>query len=501
MKMGLARQLWLLLVVPIAVALGLYGYVAHENRRRILLGEASAELRNHATLVEAAIGGAIERGEVGLVEQRVRQLARADRILGIAAFHAGGEPILLTDQIAGSELELAALAQRALDLGEDVEEPRDLAGEHVLVRTVTYLPKSGGPVITVLVRDLRYLSDLSALLDRGLALTGALLLGITALIAALVSRATVGRPAGNIVAGVERVASGDLQANVPEEGALELSRLARAFNRMTVALREARARAEHEETARIAVERKLQHTQALAAAGQVAASIGHEIGSPLNVILGRARRAAELADCPEHLRRELETIAEQSERISRVVARLLDVARPPRSNDRGSDLARVVDDVLAFLGPECKRRGIQTRLDSRRDEARVALDADHCFQVIFNLCLNAVEAQKSGGEITVRILPATNGARVEGSQKVVLEIEDQGTGVPPEAAARVFEPFFTTKSDSGGSGLGLAIVSGIVREAGGSVELVSSSEEGSCFRVALLSESPRATTSLREAMQ
>ena len=501
MKMGLARQLWLLLVLPIAFVLGLYGYMAHENRRRVLLGEASAELRNHATLVEAAIGGAIERGEVGLLEKRIQQLARADRILGIAAFKAGGEPILVTEQIAGSEAELAALAQRAFELGEGLEEPHELAAGPALVRTVTFIPKSGGPLICVLVRDLRYLDNLAAVLDRGLALTGALLLGITALIAALVSRATIGRPAGNIVEGVERVASGDLQANVPEEGALELARLARAFNRMTVALREAQARAEHEEAARIAVERKLQHAQALAAAGQVAASIGHEIGSPLNVILGRARRAAELADCPENLRKELETIAQQSERISRVVARLLDVARPPRTDERGSDIARVVDDVLVFLGPECRRRNIQTRLELCTKATRVTLDADHCFQVIFNLCLNAVEAQKSGGEILVRIISPSNGARVEGSERVMLEIVDQGSGVAPEAAARVFEPFFTTKTESGGSGLGLAIVSGIVREAGGSVELASSSESGSCFRVALLSDASRPTTLIKEALQ
>jgi signal transduction histidine kinase len=119
---------------------------------------------------------------------------------------------------------------------------------------------------------------------------------------------------------------------------------------------------------------------------------------------------------------------------------------------------------------------------------KVALDADHLFQVAFNLCLNAVEAQKDGGEITVRILPSANGARADGVRKILLEIEDRGTGVPPEAAARVFDPFFTTKSESGGSGLGLAIVSGIVREAGGTVELASNSEKGSCFRVALPSD-------------
>ncbi len=145
-----------------------------------------------------------------------------------------------------------------------------------------------------------------------------------------------------------------------------------------------------EEAARVNGERKLQQAQALAAAGQVATSLGHEIGSPLNVIHGRARRAADLPGCPEHLRAELETIARQSERITRVVSRLVSLARPPRPQQADSDLRRVIDDVVAFLGPECRRRGIEPSVVCPLEgaaRARVALDSDRLFQVVFNLWL------------------------------------------------------------------------------------------------------------------
>lgn len=499
--MGLARQLWLALLIPIAVTLGIYGLAADRAQSRLLRGEASEELQNQATLVEAALASAAERGQLDVLKQRIERLARAERILGIAAFEATGRPILVTDHVAGSAADLSALARRALDRGDDIEEERSLGRIPTLVRSVTFSPKSGGPaIVAVVVRDLRYLDDLSRTLTRGLALAAAALLGMTALVAAVASRTTVGRPVRTIVAGVDRVAGGDLEAKVPERGAEEMRQLARAFNAMTGSLGEARERAGREESARLseeaarlAVERKLQHAQALAAVGQVAASIGHEIGSPLNVILGRARRLADQPGCPDVIRGELETIATQSERISRVVARLLTAARPAQAPGKTSDVAQVAQEALAFLAPECRHRQIRARLDAGAGaKATVAIDADRLFQVIFNLCLNAIQAQRDGGELIVRVLPGAG-------RKVAFEVEDRGPGVPPEIAGRIFDAFFTSKGDGGGTGLGLAIVSGIVREVGGAVELLAAEPRGACFRVSLPAAVPAAARALAEA--
>ncbi|MCC6553377.1 MAG: HAMP domain-containing protein [Polyangiaceae bacterium] len=484
--MGLARQLWLVLLLPIAVTLGLYGLATHRARDRLVRSEASEELENQAVLVEAALTGAVQRGQVELLKQRVERLARADRILGIAAFEASGRTLLVTDHVAKAAADLSQLAQRALARGQDLEEERALDGIPVLVRTVTFSGDPGGsPVVAMVVRDLRYIDDLATTMNRTLIIAGAALLALTAVVAALASRATVGRPVGAIVAGVERVAGGDLHVQVPERGAEELRRLSRAFNAMTARLAEARARAEREEAARIAeeearlaVERRLQHAQALAAGGQVAASMGHEIGSPLNVVLGRARRLADQPGCPEPIRGELETIAAQSERISRIVARLLTAARPARSHGRTSDIAQVAQEALAFLAPECRHRRVRARLEPGAAPAVAALDPDRLFQVIFNLCLNAIQAQREGGEIMVRVSPAAG-------RKVSFEVEDRGPGVPPDVAPHVFDAFFTSKGDGGGTGLGLTIVSGIVREVGGAVALAPAEPTGARFRVTL----------------
>ncbi len=213
----------------------------------------------------------------------------------------------------------------------------------------------------------------------------------------------------------------------------------------------------------------------------------------------RRGRAAGQADCPEQVRHELETIAQQSERISRVVARMLDLARPGRAAETGSDLGSVAGEVLEFLGPELRQRGVRARMERLAEDASTVLDADRTFQVVFNLCLNAAEAQPAGGDILVRVLSKSAGARGEGSARVLLEVEDHGAGVPREALSHIFEPFFTTKSDAGGTGLGLAITSSIVREAGGSIEVVSEEGKGTCFRVALPRAPDRVLRSPRHA--
>lgn len=485
--MRLATQFWLSLVLPIAIVIALHGVFASTHRKQVLREEATAELRNYATLLQAFVEGALQRNDIALVRRRAEYFARAERILGVAAFSEEGKPIFITDGIASEAAPLGELAVQAFQEGGDIEEESTLAGQAVQIRTVSIRQSSvNPPLVAVLVRDRHYVEVLEKTLNRGLAVTGALLLVVSAIVAGLVGRITVALPARAILFGAECVASGDLDAAVPEKGAEELSRLASAFNTMTQSLREARARAEREEAARVNVERRLQQAQALAAAGQVATSLGHEIGSPLNVIHGRARRAADLPGCPEHLRVELETIARQSERITRVVSRLVSLARPSRAQAENSDLLRVVEDVVAFLGPECKKRGIEASVvcpEGSTEPIHVALDSDRLFQVVFNLCLNAIEAQEGGGELVVRVSPECEGP--VGARSACFEVEDAGPGVRAEDVEHIFEPFFTTKAIRGGSGLGLAIVHGIVQEAGGTVEVTSSAAGGARFRVTL----------------
>jgi signal transduction histidine kinase len=232
----------------------------------------------------------------------------------------------------------------------------------------------------------------------------------------------------------------------------------------------------------------MRQLQTLAAAGEVAASLAHEIGSPLGVILGRTRMIAARSDTSDASRADLEIVAAQTERITRVVQRLVSLSRPPRGKIEEVEVRGVVDETLAFIAPECRKRSIVTSFQvSPEAPPRVRGDRDQLVQIVFNLCHNAIQAQPDGGRIDVQLAAATHGPTAEAA--LVLEVADKGPGVDPALRGRIFDPFVTTKQ--AGTGLGLAIVDGMVRDLGGRVEVDDAEGGGARFRVVIPVAAPR----------
>jgi len=215
----------------------------------------------------------------------------------------------------------------------------------------------------------------------------------------------------------------------------------------------------------------------LAALGQLSAGLAHEIRNPLGVIKGSAELLRQKLDKADPLAQELAGyIYTEVNRVSALVGRFLDFARPSQLELRPVELSGLVERCLKTV----TEQGACARVTIVRDFAPglppVALDQDLCEQVFTNLLMNACEAMgEQGGELKVRIRRAPE----EGA--VAVEVEDSGPGVAPEMKEQIFNPFVTTKKT--GVGLGLAIVSKIVDAHGGSVKLVSPPNHGACFRV------------------
>ena len=260
----------------------------------------------------------------------------------------------------------------------------------------------------------------------------------------------------------------------------EIGRLATAFNNMTTSLRRTRDELKTKSEANMALERRAQHAQRLALVGQLTATVAHQIGSPLNVILGRARYALKGGGQSERDQRHFEEIAVGAESISQVIERLLSHARKARGPVESVDLAEVAQDMLHFLESECERLGIATSIrvtpgslvDGRRNEYE---------QLILNLCLNAMQAQPKGGTLTISVKRSAG----EPTASILIEISDSGPGVPSELRPQIFEPFFTTKTGVQGTGLGLAICDEIVRRQGGSIQVSDAPEGGALFRISV----------------
>jgi signal transduction histidine kinase len=215
----------------------------------------------------------------------------------------------------------------------------------------------------------------------------------------------------------------------------------------------------------------------LATLGSLTAEIVHEIRNPLVSLKTFAELLPERADDPEFRRSFSELAREELRRVERLLDLVLEQARPAReSSEEESSPASAIHAVSRLLARRATLAEIELELEVPENLPSVRLDQDALRQVVLNLLQNAIEASPLRSRVRI-------GARRAGGS-VVVEVADEGPGVPDELRVRIFEPFVSTRQ-SGSGGLGLAISRRIVDEAGGGITLLDAPEGGSVFRVEL----------------
>jgi len=225
-----------------------------------------------------------------------------------------------------------------------------------------------------------------------------------------------------------------------------------------------------------ALEAQLRKTERLAELGTLASGMAHEIGTPMNVILGRAELLMRKSK-DESTKRGLETIVTQVERITKIMNQLLSFARKRPSEQHGVDLVGIVGSVLDMLQEKFKSHDIQVIKEYSPDLPQVLADSDHMSQVLLNLILNACQAMSEGGTLTLTLRP--KGDTIE------LRVQDTGLGIPEDQISKIFDPFFTTKSIGEGTGLGLTVVHGIIQEHNGTIRVNSVPGQATTFIISL----------------
>ena len=233
----------------------------------------------------------------------------------------------------------------------------------------------------------------------------------------------------------------------------------------------------------------------LAAVGQMAAGIAHELRNPLMAMKILVQAAAE-ASPPNLADRDLLVLEEEITRLERSAETFLDFARPPEIERRTFDLRQLVGQVLDLVLPRAGREGVRISCESPEDQAiTIRADMGQVRQVLLNLFLNALDAVPEGGSISVEIETAED-ATDGGPGWVTVRVRDTGRGLPSELGSKIFEPFVSTKPT--GIGLGLSICKRIVESHGGQIEAVNRPEGGAEFTIRLPAIS-RAETSAAAA--
>jgi len=313
------------------------------------------------------------------------------------------------------------------------------------------------------------------------AIASASAVAIAALLALGLGVVFIGRPISRLAEKARRVGTGDLTGPLHLAQRDELGQLATEINLMC-------DRLAAERLARESATEQLRHADRLTTVGKLASGLAHELGTPLNVVQGRARlirdREVEGADVLDSAR----IIVEQAERMTALIQQLLDFARPRPLHKASLSLAGLVTRVCELLATIARKSQVTLR-QTLADGLRVDVDEGQLHQVLTNLVINAIHAMPDGGtvEIVTRELEQTPPPYVEsrGHAWVVLEVRDTGTGMDAQTRERIFEPFFTTKQVGEGTGLGLSVSWGIVREHGGWIEVQSTPGGGSTFTVHL----------------
>ncbi|MBA5868228.1 MAG: PAS domain S-box protein [Nitrospira sp. CR1.3] len=224
------------------------------------------------------------------------------------------------------------------------------------------------------------------------------------------------------------------------------------------------------------LQEQLRRTERIAELGTLASGMAHEIGTPMNVILGRAEYLMDRIQ-DEQARKGLHTIVAQVERITRVMNQLLAFARrkPPLRGPLA--LKDVIENGVEMFQERLTQSRVRVEMELDDNCPAVLADADQMSQVLINLIMNAIHAMPDGGILRIGLAPA--------KKAVTLTVADTGQGMPAEVVNRIFEPFFTTKEFGKGTGLGLTVVKGIIEEHQGSITVESEQGKGTTFTILL----------------
>jgi two-component system sensor histidine kinase HydH len=223
------------------------------------------------------------------------------------------------------------------------------------------------------------------------------------------------------------------------------------------------------------LELEIKQKEKLAAVGILAAGVAHEVRNPLSSIKGYATYFSSLFDAQPDNKKAANIMAEEVDRVNRVISELLEFARPIKLELKKIRIFELVDKALRLIKYEADPAGIKISSSVEPNLPEVEVDKDRLTQVLLNVFINAIQAMPSGGTLTVNVRTMADSLQ--------FEISDTGGGISPQDQANIFNPYFTTKKS--GTGLGLAIAFKIVETHGGTITIESLESKGTTFVIAI----------------
>lgn len=491
--MGLGNRLTLYLLIVVVVVTGLDIYLSLRRTRANLIRDVHRELSSIGRTLRVALEKAGDDAPERYFAEIAPEVSSFPNILGVVFYGRDGQPAFTSPSLHNQALPKVDVdsVMASLTAAEGIFTTE---GGRRYYRVEPIVSSSGSGIAAfLLLEDFPiFTQEFRSRVTQTL-LTTLALLAILATVTSLVVRRSVTRPLRTFSQKTSEIGKGQFDQQLHRQFSRndEIGLLAYEFDRMCAQLQEARQQllAESDEKIRLAGE--LRQSEKLATVGQLASRLAHEIGTPLNIIRGRAQQLLQRETVEEEHRRLLGTIVSQIERISRFVRQLLTLARRPELRPRQIQLNDTVRRTWETIGDRSASPGVEVVFNLAPDLPPVWADPEQLQQVFLNLYVNAVQAIGNSGTLTVSTRSVPQGGLLPDAS-IEIEFADTGPGIAPQDLSRIFEPFFTTKSLAEGSGLGLAIGQDIVLSHHGRLHVESALGHGSRFIVALpVADAPR----------
>jgi signal transduction histidine kinase len=308
----------------------------------------------------------------------------------------------------------------------------------------------------------------------------------------------VGQPLEKLIEKTKRIGEGDFSQPLDLRGEDEFGQLAEALNQMCSQLAESQDRVQAETAARLAAVEQLRHVDRLKTIGRLASGVAHELGTPLNVVSGRAELIASGRLPEEDVHKSAKTIKSEADRMTATIRQLLDFARRSRPQRSPTDLRSLIQQATELLAPLAQKNRVTISFSAGDRPSVSQVDGGQIQQIVLNLLVNAMQALPDGGQVSLELQerqasPPEDAAAPQRTYYCIL-VKDEGVGMDQETIDHIFEPFFTTKDVGQGTGLGLSVSYGIAQEHGGWIDVTSEPGKGTCFTVFL----PKETASCPE---
>lgn len=474
-RLSLRSVLIINVIAPLLIAMTGAAYIGLNMLEHIAEDRMQEDIQLVARAIRLPVSYSLEKERFGSLSQTLQSVFHIGRVYGAYVFDAQGNRIASVGAVE-PDIHQNDLLNVTKD-GERTGQYEKIQGRRVYSYFVPLFDTAGKSI--GLLQIIREKSDFENYITRLRRRVAVMIAGAGVLIAGFLLLGfhhAAGRYFEALTNSMMQVRSGKRFHRAKETGPLEITSLAKSLNTMLDSLYQSEKEIAERRKTQQALEARLRQSEKMAAIGQLAAGVAHELGGPLSLIDGKAQRCLRDTGIRTAHKETLEDIRNQVRRMNNIVRQLLDFGKGTMRKKRWIQADRVAGSAVSTVKKEMGSRA-QLLFEGSEPAPFLYVDPLRLEQALINLLKNAVQ---SGEATAVRLC-----WELSPQKEVIFTIKDDGTGIADEIKSRIFEPFFSTHKTPGNTGMGLSVVHGIIRDLNGTIQVFDAETGGAGFRIIL----------------